>query len=74
MLIILYPQFIIIHYPLLIICDSIPMKFTHLHTHSHYSLLDGLPKIDELLDKAEELGMDSVGLTDHGVMYGAIEF
>ena len=74
MLIILYPQFIIIHYPLLTIRDSIPMKFTHLHTHSHYSLLDGLPKIDELLDKAEELGMDSVGLTDHGVMYGAIEF
>jgi len=50
------------------------MKFTHLHVHSHYSLLDGLPKIDELLDCAKELGMDSVALTDHGVMYGAIEF
>jgi DNA polymerase-3 subunit alpha len=49
-------------------------KFTHLHTHSHYSLLDGLPKIDELLDYVKELGMDSVALTDHGVMYGAIEF
>jgi len=49
-------------------------KFTHLHVHSHYSLLDGLPKIDELLDCAKELGMDSVALTDHGVMYGAIEF
>ncbi|MEK7658525.1 MAG: DNA polymerase III subunit alpha [Patescibacteria group bacterium] len=50
------------------------MKFTHLHVHSHYSLLDGLPKIDELLDYVKELGMDSVALTDHGVMYGAIEF
>ncbi len=50
------------------------MKFTHLHTHSHYSLLDGLPKIPELLDYVKELGMDSVALTDHGVMYGAVEF
>jgi len=50
------------------------MKFTHLHVHSHYSLLDGLPKIDELLDYVKELGMNSVALTDHGVMYGAIEF
>lgn len=51
-----------------------PQKFTHLHVHSHYSLLDGLPKIDELLDCVKELGMNSVALTDHGVMYGAIEF
>lgn len=50
------------------------MKFTHLHTHSHYSLLDGLPKIDELLDYAKELNMDSIALTDHGVLYGAVEF
>jgi len=49
-------------------------KFTHLHTHSHYSLLDGLPKIDELLNYVKELGMDSVALTDHGVLYGAVEF
>ncbi|MDD3487485.1 MAG: DNA polymerase III subunit alpha [Candidatus Moranbacteria bacterium] len=49
-------------------------KFTHLHVHSHYSLLDGLAKIDELLDRAKELGMDSLALTDHGVLYGAIEF
>jgi DNA polymerase III subunit alpha len=49
-------------------------KFTHLHVHSHYSLLDGLPKIGQLLDRVEELGMDSVALTDHGNMYGAIEF
>jgi len=48
-------------------------KFTHLHVHSHYSLLDGLPKIDELLDYVQELGMDSVAVTDHGVMYGAVE-
>ncbi|MFH0929741.1 MAG: DNA polymerase III subunit alpha [Candidatus Moraniibacteriota bacterium] len=48
--------------------------FTHLHVHSHYSLLDGLAKIDELLDRAKELGMDSLALTDHGVLYGAIEF
>ncbi len=50
------------------------MKFTHLHVHSHYSLLDGLPKIDELLDHVKKLGMDSVAVTDHGVLYSAIEF
>ena len=50
------------------------MRFTHLHTHSHYSLLDGLSKIDELVARAKELGMDSLALTDHGAMYGAIEF
>ena len=50
------------------------MPFTHLHTHSHYSLLDGLPKIDDLINRAKELGMDSLALTDHGVMYGAVEF
>ncbi|MBW6440824.1 DNA polymerase III subunit alpha [Patescibacteria group bacterium] len=50
------------------------MKFTHLHTHSHYSLLDGLAKIDDLILRAQELEMDSLALTDHGVMYGAVEF
>ena len=50
------------------------MKFTHLHIHSHYSLLDGLSKIDELLDYVKELGMDSCALTDHGNIYGAVEF
>lgn len=49
-------------------------KFTHLHVHSHYSLLDGLPKIDELLKYAKEMGMDSLALTDHGNIYGAVEF
>jgi len=50
------------------------LKFTHLHLHSHYSLLDGLPKIGDILDWTEKLGMDSVALTDHGVLYGAVEF
>ena len=49
-------------------------KFVHLHTHSHYSLLDGLPKIDELVHRTKELGMDAVALTDNGNLYGAIEF
>ena len=49
-------------------------RFVHLHTHSHYSLLDGLGKIDALINRAKELGMDSLALTDHGNLYGAIEF
>src|SRR3989344_1127639 len=49
-------------------------KFTHLHTHSHYSLLDGLAKIPDLINRTKELGMDSLALTDHGVLYGAVEF
>lgn len=48
--------------------------FTHLHVHTQYSLLDGVCKPDKLLDKAKELGQTSVAITDHGVMYGAIEF
>ncbi len=50
------------------------LNFTHLHVHSHYSLLDGLPKIDALVKYVKELGMSSVALTDHGSMYGVIEF
>src|SRR3989339_1953545 len=50
------------------------MKFVHLHAHSHYSLLDGLSKIGELVKKAKETGMDSMAITDHGALYGAIEF
>ena len=50
------------------------MSFVHLHTHSHYSLLDGLPKIDELIAKAKECKMPALALTDHGVMYGSVEF
>lgn len=49
-------------------------KFVHLHLHTEYSLLDGLSKIPKLIAKVKELGMDSVAVTDHGAMYGAIEF
>ena len=50
------------------------MAFTHLHVHTEYSLLDGSSKIKELLPRAKELGMDSIAITDHGVMYGVIDF
>ena len=50
------------------------MSFVHIHTHSHYSLLDGLTKIDELVRTAKESGAPAVALTDHGTMYGTIEF
>ncbi len=50
------------------------MAFTHLHTHTEYSLLDGSAKIKELVARVKELGMDSVAITDHGVMYGVIDF
>jgi len=49
-------------------------RFSHLHTHSHYSLLSALPKVDELVDRAKELGMPALALTDAGNLYGAIEF
>lgn len=49
-------------------------KFIHLHTHSHYSILDGLPKIDELVEEAVRLEMSALALTDHGNLYGAVEF
>ncbi len=49
-------------------------KFVHLHTHSHFSLLDGLSKIDGIVDKAKSYGMDAVAVTDHGNLYGAVEF
>ena len=49
-------------------------KFTHLHVHTEYSLLDGASKIHELVAYAKELGMDSLAITDHGAMYGAVEF
>lgn len=51
-----------------------PSQFVHLHVHSEYSLLDGACRIKELVARAKELGMPAVALTDHGVMYGAIEF
>lgn len=49
-------------------------SFTHLHVHSGYSLLDGSAKIEELIGRTKELGMDSIAITDHGVMFGAIDF
>ncbi len=49
-------------------------EFIHLHVHSHYSLLDGLAKIDDLIEKAKAYKMPALALTDHGNMYGAIEF
>ncbi|MEA1912664.1 MAG: DNA polymerase III subunit alpha [candidate division WOR-3 bacterium] len=50
------------------------MSFTHLHVHSHYSILDGAIKIPELISRVKELNMNSVGLTDHGNLFGAFEF
>ena len=53
---------------------GISMNFTHLHVHTEYSLLDGSSKIGEITKRAKELGMDSLAITDHGVMYGVIDF
>ena len=50
------------------------MAFAHLHVHTEYSLLDGASRIKELVRRTKELGMDSVAMTDHGVMYGAVRF
>ncbi len=50
------------------------MSYVHLHTHSHYSLLDGMSKIPEMVARAKEFGMPALALTDHGNLYGAIEF
>lgn len=50
------------------------MSFTHLHVHTEYSLLDGACRIEKVLDRALELGQNSVAITDHGVMYGAVDF
>ncbi len=50
------------------------MSFTHLHVHTEYSLLDGAARIDRLVERAAELGMDSLAITDHGVMFGVVDF
>jgi len=50
------------------------MSFVHLHNHTHYSLLDGLTKLDEMIDFAKEQGAPAIAITDHGTMYGVIEF
>ena len=49
-------------------------KFTHLHVHTQYSLLDGFTKIKNLMESCKELGMESVAITDHGVMFGVVDF
>lgn len=49
-------------------------NFTHLHVHTEYSLLDGAARIKELVKRTKELGMESIAITDHGVMYGVVEF
>ena len=50
------------------------MAFTHLHVHTEYSLLDGASRIPKVVARAKELGMDSLAITDHGVMFGVIDF
>ena len=49
-------------------------EFVHLHLHTEYSLLDGATRISSIADKALSLGQNAVAITDHGVMYGAVEF
>ena len=48
--------------------------FVHLHVHSEYSLLDGACRINQLVSKAAEMGQKAIAVTDHGVMYGAVDF
>ena len=50
------------------------MAFAHLHLHTEYSLLDGACRIEQLMDRVEELGQKAVAITDHGAMYGVIDF
>ena len=50
------------------------MSFVHLHVHTEYSLLDGSNKIKEYVKRVKELGMNAAAITDHGVMYGVIDF
>ena len=54
--------------------ELVPSDFVHLHTHTYHSLLDGLTKIDDLIDNVKASGMEAVAITDHGTMSGAIEF
>ena len=50
------------------------MAFAHLHLHTEYSLLDGACRIGPLVQRAKELGMESLAITDHGVMYGVVDY
>ena len=56
------------------VAPSTKQDFVHLHVHTHYSMLDGACKVSSLVGRAKELGMSSLAITDHGVMYGAVEF
>ena len=49
-------------------------NFTHLHVHTEYSLLDGACRIDKIFDRVKELGQTSIAITDHGAMYGCVDF
>ncbi len=51
-----------------------PAEFVHCHLHTEYSLLDGESRIEPLMQRAAELGLPALAITDHGVLYGAIEF
>jgi DNA polymerase-3 subunit alpha len=59
---------------LTVICEEIMGPFVHLHVHTEYSLLDGANRVVPLVEKTKEMGMDSIAITDHGVMYGVIDF
>ena len=50
------------------------MSFAHLHVHSEFSLLDGACRIDRMMDRVKELGQTAIAITDHGVMYGCVDF
>ncbi|MFC1913730.1 DNA polymerase III subunit alpha [Chloroflexota bacterium] len=72
-----YPDFTLLRlkriYPENVLCYNLCM-FTHLHVHTEYSLLDGMCRIPQLVSRVKELGMDTLAITDHGTMYGVIEF
>src|SRR5688500_20266908 len=53
---------------------SSPSSFVHLHVHTHYSLLDGANKVPQLVKRAKALGQDALAITDHGCMFGVVEF
>src|SRR5574344_100217 len=50
-----------------------PADFVHLHNHTHYSVLDGMTKVDELINRTKEFGMEAVAITDHGTMSGVLD-
>src|SRR3712207_8400301 len=54
--------------------NAVPDSFAHLHVHTEYSMLDGASRVDALMKRAAELEMPAVAMTDHGVMFGAIDF